>query len=80
MHGATPQVEMAVDSSRASKRRKLDSDPQHPDGDIRGAFELHNLLRFKQSIEPEVKAGAFTLGVCVLVLTQVQGLTASGDF
>jgi hypothetical protein len=42
---------------RASKRRKLDDIPQHSDGDIRGAFELHNLLRFQQSTEPDVKAG-----------------------
>jgi hypothetical protein len=44
-------------NERVSKRRKLDNEPQHPDGDIRGAFELHNLLRFQQSADPEVKAG-----------------------
>ncbi|ETN42118.1 uncharacterized protein HMPREF1541_04058 [Cyphellophora europaea CBS 101466] len=48
---------MAGDGPRDRKRRRLDNDPQHPDGDIRGAFELHNLLRFRQSAEPEVKAG-----------------------
>ena len=48
---------MASLEGRTTKRQKLSNDPQHPDGDIRGAFELHNLLQFKQSGEPEVKTG-----------------------
>jgi hypothetical protein len=52
---------MAAQAERATKRRKFDNEPQHPDGDIRGAFELHNLLRFRQSTEPDVKAGRESL-------------------
>lgn len=48
---------MAIEPTRPPKRRKPDGELQHPDGDIRGAFELHNLLRFKQSTDPEVKTG-----------------------
>ncbi|KPI39066.1 Nucleolar pre-ribosomal-associated protein 1 [Cyphellophora attinorum] len=48
---------MQEDGLRAAKRRKVNNELQHPDGDIRGAFELHNLLRFKQAADTEAKAG-----------------------
>ena len=43
--------------SRPTKRRKVDSQKERPQTDIRGAFELHDLLRFKQTTIPEVKSG-----------------------
>jgi nucleolar pre-ribosomal-associated protein 1 len=48
---------MQEDASRAIKRRRIDNEPKHPDGDIRGAFELHDLLRFKQAADTQAKAG-----------------------
>jgi nucleolar pre-ribosomal-associated protein 1 len=48
---------MATVEHRQPKRRKLDQGSEQSKPDIRGAFELHDLLRFKQSTGPEVKAG-----------------------
>jgi nucleolar pre-ribosomal-associated protein 1 len=50
-------VKMAKGEEGSNKRRKLKHDNLLPSGNIRGAFELHNLLRFKQNGGPEVKAG-----------------------
>ena len=45
---------------RKSKRRKTEHTPTQPVPDIKGAFELHDLLRFKQSTEADVKTGIDT--------------------
>ena len=45
---------------RKSKRRKTEHTPTQLAPDIKGAFELHDLLRFKQSAEPEVKTNVDT--------------------
>ena len=45
---------------RNSKRRKTEHTSTQPAPDIKGAFELHDLLRFKQSTEREVKTGVDT--------------------
>ena len=50
---------MAKDDVRPSKRRKVDEANHTKTPDIRGAFELHDLLRFRQSTGPEVKTGAY---------------------
>ena len=42
---------------RPPKRRKVDLQKERPKTDIRGAFELHDILRFKQTTIPAVKAG-----------------------
>ncbi|RMZ87591.1 hypothetical protein DV736_g5185, partial [Chaetothyriales sp. CBS 134916] len=48
---------MAKGGDGHNKRRKISHDRLLPSGNIRGSFELHNLLRFKQHAGPEVKAG-----------------------
>ncbi|RMD45108.1 hypothetical protein DV735_g110, partial [Chaetothyriales sp. CBS 134920] len=48
---------MAKGGDGHNKRRKVTHDRLLPSGNIRGAFELHNLLRFKQHGGREVKAG-----------------------
>ena len=45
---------------RKSKRRKTEHSSTQLAPDIKGAFELHDLLRFKQSAEPEVKTNVDT--------------------
>ncbi|RMZ85558.1 hypothetical protein DV737_g598, partial [Chaetothyriales sp. CBS 132003] len=48
---------MAKGGDGHNKRRKVSHDQLLPSGNIRGSFELHNLLRFKQHGGPEIKAG-----------------------
>ena len=48
---------MSRPGSGSHKRRKISHEQLLPSGNIRGAFELHNLLRFRQNGGPEARAG-----------------------